>query len=68
MYVLYQLASIWRLPVFSTIEKKFKKGEPSDLTFSGGQKVEPFFLTFFPFRRSVAANSDITVLSILAAM
>ena len=33
-----------------------------------GQKVEPFFLTFFPFRRSVAANSDIKVLSILAAM
>jgi hypothetical protein len=27
-------------------------GEPSDLTFSRGQTVEPFFLTFFSFFRS----------------
>ena len=27
--------------------KIIKKGEPSNLTFLGGQKVEPFYLTFF---------------------
>jgi hypothetical protein len=29
------------------IEKSEEKGEPSDLTFFGTQKVETFFLTFF---------------------
>jgi hypothetical protein len=50
MYVLYQLASIWRLPVFSTIEKKFKKGEPpstiprgSSPAFLAGKKTSTFF-------------------------
>jgi hypothetical protein len=46
MYVLHQVAIIWVLPVFSTIGKKMKKGEPSDLIFFGGQKVE-LFLIFF---------------------
>ena len=38
---------IWILPVYSMIEKKVEKGEPSDLTFFGTQKVETFILTFF---------------------
>ena len=49
MYALYQVAIIWVLSVFSTIEKSRKKGEPSDLTFFVLQKVEPFFLTFLIF-------------------
>ena len=49
MYVLYQLASIWILPVFPRLKKKLKKGDPSELTFSGGQKVEPFFSPFLLF-------------------
>jgi len=40
MYVLYQQAIIWVLPVFSTID------EPSDLTFFRTQKVETFFSPF----------------------
>jgi hypothetical protein len=47
MYVLYQAAIIWVLPVFSTIGKKNeKKVSPPISPFFGGQKVEQFFSPF----------------------
>jgi hypothetical protein len=45
-YVLYQATIIWVFLTYSTIGKKFEKGEPSDLIFYGGQKVEHFFSPF----------------------
>jgi hypothetical protein len=49
MYILCQVAIINHLGIACIFHdwKKIEKGEPSDLTFLGGQKaVEPFFSPF----------------------
>jgi hypothetical protein len=47
MYVLYQQAIIWVLPVFSTIEKKVeKKVSPPISPFLGGKRLNLFFSPF----------------------
>jgi hypothetical protein len=48
MYVLYQLAIIWVLPVFSAIEKKVeKKVSPPISPFLGGKRLNLFSRLFW---------------------
>ena len=61
MYVLYQQAIIWVLPVFSMIEKKVeKKMSPPISPFLGGKRLDLFFLSFLdPLQTVVEVVSNL---------